>query len=139
MKILKKTLLFLFLAIPGVMIFQFSLIYLLLYLFDKSHHLGIHPILAVIAFPLGGAMILWGTGRQKQWGFLIPFLLIPITLLAFAVLSNGQYPLGAILSTLVVIFWISSRIHYHSQWKKERKERRENPPHDPGHPKFPIE
>jgi len=141
MKILKKTLLFLFLAVPGVLIFQFSFLILIMPLFITTENLGIHPVYLILALLLGGVMILWGTGRQKQWRFLIIFLLVPLAMLAFSYFSNGLFPSITLLSTLLVVFWFSSRIHKHYRLKKEKKERKENSPtpDDQDHPTFPIE
>jgi hypothetical protein len=73
---------FLFCAIPGLFLFLAGLAMLALSFDPSSHHRLAFGAGGGAAIAAGVPLILYGTGRWRKWGYLLPFLSLPVVLFA---------------------------------------------------------
>jgi len=115
-----KAVLFIFLGMPGSLLFVFcSTLLLGISLYPTIAGSFPSPIYLVIMSALGLFMALMGAGKLKQWLYSAAFLTIPISFFLFAIIDNyfhftrgkGLLELGIFMS--IVSFLISKAVSRH--------------------------
>jgi hypothetical protein len=120
LSILKKTLMFVFLALPGLFIFLFSSTFFFVYLLGIDRNPNRIPS-PMITIPLtGGAMILMliGVGKWREWRYLAVFVAIPISWILTAICGNI---IILLLIPLVISFSRHIQKHYDVLKKSENE------------------
>jgi hypothetical protein len=124
---LKTAFLFVFFAVPGVLMFTFSWILLLASIFKVDKNLP-HPIKMGLFCIVGMIFMLVGLGKWGQWRYFLVFLSMPIVFCLSALLiiplSDGKESILLLaLFACPILFALSSWVRdYYARAEESNKE-----------------
>lgn len=111
-----KALLFIFLAIPGLLLFLFCSFCIVVYLFSAKRTMPSIP-LTILGLVIGSILLLYGTGKQRELKYIIVFMSIPLSLFIYGLLEKfGIFkndPLAMIVFIGLTLFFVNFLIKYH--------------------------
>lgn len=119
-----KGFLFVFCAVPGLVIFMSSSLWIMIPIFSPG--MEYPPVLsAILLMVAGGVLILIGTGKLKEPKHIVIFLFIPISLIFYFYLEKwgilGGETIGLVLFIAVILYLLSYLTKAHYQKKRARE------------------
>jgi len=102
------TLRFLLCAIPGVLLLLAGMILLGLALDPDVGRRWLYAAGGVVSVTAGVPLLLYGTGRRGQWGYILPFLSLPLMMLLY----NPEVPASCAVVAVPFVVAAAVRAYY---------------------------
>ena len=97
-------LLFTLCGVPGMLILLVASFQLFVTFYDpRASDIQVSPFVSTIAAFGGAILVLLGVGKWNQWGYLLVFFAIPVSLCVFIVLDRGGQGNAATIATFVAV------------------------------------
>ncbi|MCU0289505.1 MAG: hypothetical protein MUF15_24300 [Acidobacteria bacterium] len=111
-----KALLFIFLAIPGLLLFLFFSLWIVVSFFSAKNPMPSIP-LTILGLTIGSILLIYGTGKQREYKYIIVFISIPLSLFIYGILEKfgilKNDPLAMIVFIGLTLLFVNFLIKYH--------------------------